>query len=214
LWTGTCTADNAIDVGKLCGTEKCVQSLGIEPMLVVEQSQCTKVDPPPALFSGGPPWEESVRVCVVTEAGTCPQGSLCLPPVDRVRTCVHRDGEHDEYGKVHECPGSYTDKMIVYEEYHDNRSCSECSCGSPVGSTCTSQISIYSDKTCSGAPLLEWTHDNQMMPPLCHPLTPGVALGSKKATTPIYTPGKCEPSGGEPIGSVERIHPHTVCCLP
>jgi hypothetical protein len=215
-WDGSCTTDNAIQVNKTCGNEPCVQSLSVGPMLVVEQTQCTQIDPPPALVTAGTPWEAFGRICRTTPAGKChDHDSLCLPPIDGVRTCVQREGEFDQYGTPYECPPHYTEKMVFYRDYYDQRSCSECSCGPPVGSTCTSQISIYSNSTCSGAPVLELMHDEKIMPPNnCYALSPGVALGSKKASPPIYTPGACTPSGGEPIGAVVRKYPRTVCCLP
>jgi hypothetical protein len=42
----------------------------------------------------------------------------------------------------------------------------------------------------------------------------GQALGSKLATAPIYAPGACQVSGGEPTGEALSVEPSTFCCLP
>jgi hypothetical protein len=215
LWDGSCTTDHAITGGKMCGNTPCVQSLSVDPMLVVEQTACTKVDPPPARVTGDHPWQTFGLGCNVSDSECIRPGDRCVPSAPGFRICIHKLGEEGVFGGDLECPEPFTEKTIFYEHYDDKRSCSECSCGPPVGSTCTSQVSVYSNDTCSGAPLLELTHDEKMiLPEKCIDLSPGVALGSKKASPPIYTPGKCEPSGGEPIGTVERTNAHTVCCLP
>jgi hypothetical protein len=108
------------------------------------------------------------------------------------------------------CPPRYPDRKIFFKGYDDTRDCSPCSCGPPVGSKCTSQISVYSNSTCSGIPVLDVTHGDEG----CYNMMDGVALGSKKASPPVYTPGTCEPSGGEPTGSAVETSPILVCCLP
>jgi hypothetical protein len=41
---------------------------------------------------------------------------------------------------------------------------------------------------------------------------PGNSLGGKTVTAPFYQPGTCEPTGGEPIDSIELKGPSTFCC--
>jgi hypothetical protein len=107
------------------------------------------------------------------------------------------------------CPTGWSDKMIFYGSFDDTRDCSPCECGAPVGSKCIAQVSVYSNNTCSGVPLLDVTVDAAG----CHNPMDGAALASKKATA-VYTPGTCEPSGGEPTGSAVPANPITVCCVP
>ena len=45
-------------------------------------------------------------------------------------------------------------------------------------------------------------------------LPSGQALGSKLATAPVYAPGACQVSGGEPGGQALPADPTTFCCLP
>jgi hypothetical protein len=42
----------------------------------------------------------------------------------------------------------------------------------------------------------------------------GQALLSKLATAPVYAPGACQVSGGEPTGEAMPEEPSTFCCLP
>jgi hypothetical protein len=45
-------------------------------------------------------------------------------------------------------------------------------------------------------------------------LPPGTALGSKSAGPLTPTPGTCQASGGDVIGSVDPVEPSTFCCRP
>ena len=48
---------------------------------------------------------------------------------------------------------------------------------------------------------------------LCTDTAEDMGLLSKMVVTPpVYEPGACEPSGGEPIGSLELKKPSTFCC--
>ncbi len=40
------------------------------------------------------------------------------------------------------------------------------------------------------------------------------ACAKGDAGAPIYTPGTCQASGGEPTGSVKPLDPFTFCCVP
>jgi hypothetical protein len=50
--------------------------------------------------------------------------------------------------------------------------------------------------------------------PACVSVPAASSLGSKQASAPIYTPGACQPSGGENTGSVQPVDPFTFCCRP
>ena len=47
-----------------------------------------------------------------------------------------------------------------------------------------------------------------------HVVPSGQALRSKLATAPVYVPGVCQASGGEPVGDAVPVEPSTFCCLP
>jgi hypothetical protein len=89
--------------------------------------------------------------------------------------------------------------------------CSPCGCGTPAGSQCTATISIYSDNACSLPVPLTLGVDSLMEK--CSEVTAGVELGSKEMTPPIFHPGTCQPTGGDPAGEATPILPVTFCCL-
>jgi hypothetical protein len=94
----------------------------------------------------------------------------------------------------------------------DGRSCTECACDPPEGSHCTATISIYKDDACSVP--LPFVAPIDSSKAFCYDLPTGGALGSKQLTPPLYQPGTCLPSGGEPTGQVDPVEPITFCCLP
>jgi hypothetical protein len=109
------------------------------------------------------------------------------------------------------CPDNYPVKHLVYPDFDDQRSCSACECGAPVGSGCTASLNVFKDGACS-MPLL--TEALSSSSTTCVDLVPaGVPLGSKTLTALAYQPGSCAPSGGEPSGSVEPTGAATFCCL-
>jgi hypothetical protein len=133
----------------------------------------------------------------------------CAPAPDPGFTqCLVRDGDR-------ECPAAdYTDKHVFYGGLADTRDCSPCACSAPTGSTCSSVISAFKDGSCSpGALVVAASAD--AINPTCLDVTPsGQALSSKLATAPVYAPGICQVSGGEPTGQAIPADPTTCCCLP
>src|SRR5512132_4121113 len=108
--------------------------------------------------------------------------SICLPedPIPPgFGVCISHEGEMD-------CPTEpravFTERHIFYKGVKDDRQCSACTCGAPVGSACTAAISIYkgNDLTCSG-PALDQKTVSSTGPTCIDILLPGQALGSKSA---------------------------------
>ena len=108
--------------------------------------------------------------------------------------------------------GSYQERHVVYAGYDDTRSCSACTCGPPAGGRCSTELSIYADDACASVPSYAVTIDSSQ--PYCYDLVAGAALGSKSATPPTYSPGACQPSGGEPMGAATPVGASTFCCIP
>ena len=142
--------------------------------------------------------------------------SLCfsdaepLPP--DFRLCVFHDGERS-------CPPpantTFTEQHVFYGGLKDDRQCSECACGPAMGSTCTASISIYKggDLTCSGPTFAQFPASSEK--PACFDIAPpGQALGSKSASLTTYTPGVCQPIGGQHSGEAIGLEPSTFCCRP
>nr|AYM54561.1 hypothetical protein [Racemicystis crocea] len=211
-WDGSCTDLNAIPQGKDCGGVPCVQSVTIAPLQVVE-SGCSPIEGPPPVQVLPASWGSAAILCntdklegeeLCMDPGlTCAPRSAPLPA--SFHRCIYKDG-------VHECPPAYPVRNVVYERFEDNRTCSPCQCGEAMGSTCTAALSFFQDSACSVP--LPLTLGASSVKAMCGDAPPGLALGSKFATEPVYTPGVCQPSGGEPQGAAEPVGPATICCLP
>jgi hypothetical protein len=153
-------------------------------------------------------WGATARSCHGVAYGRCETAEeICAPAVEPgFAQCLVRDGDR-------ECPGPhYTVKHLFYGGLADTRECTPCACGAPSGSTCTAFVSAFKDGACS-SPVVAGTVD--ATDPVCLDVAPsGQALGSKLATAPVYAPGACQVSGGEPVGAALPADPSTYCCLP
>ena len=211
-WDGGCTAENAVDAGVLCGGTpvvpgvKCVQSITIPPLVMHESCAATVQVVPhdkPAVV-----WSTFARACTSGGNGSCAMlDETCAPTGPAgFRQCVLHEGDVD-------CPSftPYSDKVVYYLGVDDTRGCSDCACSAPAGSTCSATLSIFSDHACGT--VLDTASLNAATL-LCHDVTPGSALGSKSMETATYVAGKCDATGGQPIGSATAAEPSTICCLP
>jgi hypothetical protein len=204
-WDGRCTINDAVDGGQLCDGGPCVQSLTIAP-LTVNDDGCAPTQAP--IPQEPPNWGLFARVCRGEPFGDCGSaGLVCSPvPAQGFRMCVLRDDDND-------CPGSpYTEKHVFYMGLHDTRSCSPCSCDSPSGSVCKAEVTVYSDGACMSLPVVSVLADSNA--PVCLDVIAGSTLGSKSASPPSYTPGSCQPSGGDSMGSADPVNRFTLCCMP
>jgi len=102
--------------------------------------------------------------------------------------------------------GGYTDAHLFYAGVDDARACTACSCGPVSGSACSTTVTLYADGACSTVV--------QSGAAGCYDVPAGTPIGSKSANPPVYQPGFCGPSGGEPTGDAIPQTPFTFCCLP
>ncbi|MFS8069883.1 MAG: hypothetical protein ACMG6S_26255 [Byssovorax sp.] len=198
-WTGTCTAENAISAGKLCGGVPCVQSVTIAP-LTMTQGGCLPIEPPDV--KPPPAMTIFARGCGLVLGPACPADpGRCVPaaPGPEFKHCIAFLGSWS----FSECPPSYPNRNIFYPD--PDPTCSPCACDAPVGSSCTGSIKVSAASACS-PPLLPAISLNEK-DATCVDLPPGSALGSKSATAPSYHGGSCTPSGGVPDIAV-------FCCQP
>ncbi len=198
-WAGTCTAENAIPAGKLCGGVPCVQSVTIAP-LTMKQGGCLPIDPPS--IKPPPAATTFARACAMGGGQSCTASSgVCKPAAmgPEFKHCIVIIGESD----YSECPVTYPDRNVFYQE--DTFSCSPCACDAPIGSGCSGSITISANPACT-PPLLPAIQINEK-DATCADVTPGSALGSKTASASSYHGGSCAPSGGKPLGAV-------FCCRP
>lgn len=204
-WSGACTNVNPIPAGLKCNGANCVQSLTIGPLTLTE-TPCGVVMEPVA--SRLPyPWATAARTCRGTAFGPCANpAEVCAPPVEPgFEQCLVQAGER-------ECPDLYTVRHVFYHGLEDTRECTSCACSTPVGGACSASLSVFKDDLCMTPVFASYGTDSSG--PKCLDLLPGVALGSKLATEPVYAPGVCQVSGGEAIGQAAAVEPSTFCCLP
>jgi hypothetical protein len=186
-------------------------SLTIAPLAVIENG-CMP-GPPVAAKMVTAYWATDVRACHGQGFLPClDTHSACAPIEDPLdfRVCITKEGKH-------ECPttpGSmFTERHVFYQGVNDDRQCSACSCGPPTGSLCTATVSIYAGGMCGGGIVDQGTVSS--VSPRCIDIQPpGQALGSKAAGATSYTPGSCQPMGGEPSGAATESESFTFCCRP
>lgn len=217
-WDGSCTNANSITAGQKCpagSSTLCAQSVSVAPLGAPVDESCTpftdKLPVAKARLSG-PVWETAA---VGYDVPGCNTNESCMPSIDLpsgFRSCIYQRGEH-------ECPSTWTgDRHVVYEVTADKpgiidaRDCSPCSCGAPVGSGCTAHLRTFENAGCSK--LIADVPISSFFGSQCTNITPGIAIGSKEITSPLYLAGMCEPLGGEPIGAAipDANQAVTFCC--
>ncbi len=205
-WNGSCDSTTKTPDGA-------AHSLTIDPMTITENG-CAS-GPPIAAKVVSLRWDTFARGCDVDLPDGPLDRSICLPDdllPPGFALCIFQRG--DEV-----CPTDpknlFTERHVFYQRVQDDRQCSECSCGAPVGSACTAAISIYkgNDLTCSGPALVSIPVSSQSSTCLDIQL-PGQALGSRSAGPTTYLPGTCPPMGGDASGSAIPTKPSTLCCRP
>lgn len=229
-WDGSCTNINAMPAGAECPVGSgisCVQSIYTSSLLdPVEKCEVIPVPVPKAradaaslsaptanAHSDLPTWRTHVLSCNATPI------DLACPDHDSKRFAVLPKGwrrcvRHRDKG-IYECPSDskYANQFIAYSDkgYKDTRQCTECGCKA-AGGVCYGTLNVYEDEQCTKfvnmANLNSETHD-------CSNFGPGVGAGSKELVDLTYVPGKCEPTGGVAIGTVEKDDAEAVtwCCL-
>jgi hypothetical protein len=218
LWDGGCTANDAISANLDCDGGPCVQSITIASPVLTEEG-CIASSEAPIKTADDPASWTFMMACDGTATGLCPgHDEVCVPaapvtpsgqperPAGTWAHCVFRSGDEG----TTECPSGYPSMHRVADSYDDTRGCSPCACGSPSGSTCATLVSFYEDGACS-MPLASDTVTSAG--PMCLDVPPGSALGSKAATSPIYTAGSCTPSGGAPTGTLTPVGFVIACCV-
>ena len=206
-WDGSCDGSVQVPGGA-------ARSLTIDPIVMTE-SGCA-AGPPVAAKIVSLRWDTFVRACDGGMTTGQMDRSVCLadaPIAPEFKACIFSGSEK-------ECPveladNVFTEKHVFYHGVQDDRQCSACSCGSPTGSVCKAQISIYDgmDLACGPSPLVPIPITSADV--TCLDITlPGQALGSKSAGPTTYLPGTCPPEGGVASGSAIPTIPMTVCCRP
>ena len=204
-WDGGCTTNDAIAAVK-CDGGPCLATVG--PMARIDAGCAPAFVVVPRIVT----WFDAAFACGGgTNNGACADpGAVCAAAPSTLPTgfsiCVSRDDDDSSFL----CPSGYPVRRVYYLGGEDDRGCADCECGPPQGDFCSSSpVSFYADDTCS---VLVGAVTATSSGPVCLSIPAGSPLGSKQASAPTYTPGTCQPSGGEPTGSVEPNHPVTYCC--
>ena len=203
-WDGACTDQGAIPAGQLCNGVPCVQSLTIDPLLVMEGA-CMPSDTPIPKSS----WQTAGLACRGIAMPPCTDpGTLCVPtaepPPEGFSLCIYHEEDRD-------CPFGWPDKRVFYKNFDDSPTCTPCACSAPAGADCSALVSVYQDNACSTT-LVSYFATSADPAAQCHSVFAGAALGSKSVSDVSYQPGSCTPSGGEPAGDPIPLEPSTFCC--
>src|SRR5262249_38056187 len=106
-WDGTCTPANPIQGGAPCGGVACVQSLSIDPLIVIEQP-CGRILRHP----GTPRYLTAALACVGQGNPPCigeDEGKFCAPKAEGFRHCLYSEGMETK------CPDTYPNEFIFYD---------------------------------------------------------------------------------------------------
>jgi hypothetical protein len=157
-------------------------------------------------------WETSARACGGKLDPAC-DGVACIHQdreSDGFIACVYRDGDR-------ECPVAYPVQHVFYAGFDDQRACTSCECGAPVGSNCVGGVWFYADTECKESTNLmqqdAFGHGGVCVP--SPPINPGplwYSTGSISLNPIEYWPGICAATGGESIGQANPTEPTTFCC--
>lgn len=209
-WDGSCTNNNAIAEGKLCGGVPCVRSVTVSPP-VIEEKQCTphtagEGDLPVARAWNGGPEMPIGRACLSDKPLPSCSSKGCTGTNGEFAACIMHDGDLA-------CPEGWNgDRQVLYEFVDDARECSSCGCDVPKGGTCQVKVRTFADAAC--AQENAWGYANSgMVPDPCSDFMLGDAVASKTAEVVNYAKGSCMPKGGEITGDLILAGQVTVCCF-
>ena len=192
---GDCYNDTTVPAG--------YGSVTVEPLTLVETG-CKPSGPPPP--TGRTPTSKTFARACKGSASPCLDPSMtCVPAVPPsppgFLQCIFQTGEHA-------CPDEYPIQHVFYDEISGWRGCSACSCAPSEGGVCSATVTLFQDGSCLTQEGVGLVYSDEAE---CIPVQ-GNTLVGKKMTAPSYQPGTCEPTGGEPLDSVELKGPSTFCC--
>ncbi len=212
-WTGACSKEGGLSADTMCGNEPCAQSVWAAPLNTPAGDACSPTTEIP-LSTKEFTWKTRAIACQTdTPIGACDSTTqyCAAQPGPEWLTCVYAEGVYN----LSDCPNEYNASVHHFYPYDpvDDRGCSDCSCGAPMGSACIGNLRVYNDAACStefvNMPLGSMGEN-------CTNIIPaGRAVGAKRVTDLTYLPGTCGSSGGEPKGSASAnaARAVTFCCM-
>jgi len=190
-WIGAC---NALSPAPTADSV----TVGSVPISLVFESQCAAPSTPATTISGGVTQVLACYNLPPLPDGQCPLATndVCAyAKVEGFSVCLVGQGDIA-------CPSGWNDRHLYYDDFG---ACT-CSCGSPVGDSCSTTVTAYADAACTTS--LGSVKVSSDEPPACFSVTlPGSTLGSVAATPLVYTAGTCAPT-------LTKSPVSTLCCLP
>jgi hypothetical protein len=155
-------------------------------------------------------WSRHAAACFnSTPGGGCSTGTCQPRPTAPLgsRTCIAQVGEFT-------CPSQYPQRSLYYFGVQDNRGCTECSCATPTGASCSGQLLVTSDSVCSAERTTIRTIGTcaTVGPDPTPPAPPIPQSRSAVYRETGASGGTCRSSGGSATGSAEDASPVTFCC--
>ncbi|WP_437677031.1 hypothetical protein [Sorangium sp. So ce131] len=209
-WDGSCYALNYTPGGMDCSEQPCHQRVTVD-RLQVSGGSCTASTQAPILQPVA--WDTVGEACAgaMPGAGCANMDETCLPIPQgpfHAGLCIMQEGEKS-------CPttGVFSEQHIFYDAAMDTRGCSSCTCGAPMGGTCSATVTMYSDAMCTMNNLLATLHPTST-DEACADLTGNPRTQGRTAAFDPVSGGACPPSGGQPTGTTTPVDPTTFCCIP
>lgn len=205
-WSGKCDTSSQIPEGV-------TKSVTIEPVAVSQEACAPLVPvaaPPHAMKVPTSAWRVFARSCYGWnwKVQENPE-TVCIPSDYQLPDGFHICVAHED---AQDCRSpDWPDRYVFYETAEDERECTKCTCGPPVGGMCTAMVSLDKDPACT-APVAPGVGISSAMPTCIDINPPGPPLVSKFATPPTYIPGTCEPGRIEVHGTVAKTGAKTFCC--
>ena len=165
----------------------------------------------PSAGTNVPPvqWSDAERACTGPVGGGCAAGQVCAAPVGNpfgATQCVAMAGQQS-------CPAQYPNGApTTYGGANDSRGCSQCTCGSPGGLTCSQPtVTLWTDAQCTQLQYTSFAADGACQASGGGDM--GGPLGAASTVSSLQGSGSCTQGGGTPQGTVTPTMPTTVCCL-
>jgi hypothetical protein len=210
-WDGSCISPATLPAGSF-------GALAIAPPTA---GACVPIAvPTPPKATGEYSWTTLARACDGLVDGVCRSSDeMCSPtakpPPPGFRQCIWYEDDIDE-ADLPTCPMAYPEQFVFYDDVDDQRDCTKCTCGPPLGTQCTAAVSAYQDTACGASmfPLFKDLAIGLGDGPQCVATMGGAALGAISASWAVNEPGACVPSGGDPYGEARPNKPRVFCCQP
>ena len=159
-------------------------------------------------------WDTRMRACgdAPPNGAGCGIGSCVARPKAPFakQFCVYQRGDLA-------CPaGSYSNRSVYFSGVTDTRTCTDCECTLPSGTSCTGTLKLFTDLLCGAdeTNLSSVSQCSTLAPDPTPPALPYLTLRSVLYNGSPGSDGSCSPRSSRAEGGVWQSDPITVCCTP